>query len=190
MRLSSLPEKHIILSSQTFGNQAAVFLISKYGTVYFYSVILFTYWPIASQSTIPTIDEVVASMTDNDPVHRLNAKEAKDRLGTTFYSMAPELLLIRPDIDRHGTVLKQQAQIRWKTLTTYGQIECVTISSLVMICEDTVSPCARPTNHYLCNFLPDLQMRYSPPLCPEYGRFIDPQADDSSIVIVACLQYL
>ena len=65
-----------------FGNWVAVFLISKYGTVYFYSVILFTYWPIASQSTIPTIDEVVASMTDNDPVHRLDAKEAKDRLGT------------------------------------------------------------------------------------------------------------
>jgi hypothetical protein len=41
-------------------------------------------------------------MTDINPVHRLDAKEAKDRLGTIFYSMAPESLLIRPDIDRHG----------------------------------------------------------------------------------------
>ena len=43
-------------------------------------------------------------MTDIDPVHRLDAKEAKDRLGTIFYSMAPESLLIKPDIDRHGVL--------------------------------------------------------------------------------------
>ena len=35
-------------------------------------------------------------MTDIDPVHRLNAKEAKDRLATIVYSMAPESLLIKP----------------------------------------------------------------------------------------------
>ena len=52
----------------------------------------------ASQSTIPAIDEVVASMTDIDPVHRLDAKELKDRLGTIFYSMTPESLLIKPDV--------------------------------------------------------------------------------------------
>jgi hypothetical protein len=40
-------------------------------------------------------------MTDIDPVHRLDAKEAKDRLGTIFYSMAPESLLIKPDIVEH-----------------------------------------------------------------------------------------
>jgi hypothetical protein len=43
-------------------------------------------------------------MTDIDPVHRLDAKEAKDRLGTIVYSMAPNSLLIKPDTlrDRHG----------------------------------------------------------------------------------------
>ena len=41
-------------------------------------------------------------MTDIDPVHRLNAKEAKDRLGAVVYSMAPESLLIKPDNDEHG----------------------------------------------------------------------------------------
>ena len=41
-------------------------------------------------------------MTEIDPAHRLRAKEAKDRLGTIFYSMTPESLLIRPDIDEHG----------------------------------------------------------------------------------------
>jgi hypothetical protein len=85
-----------------FGNWAAVFLISKYGTVHFSFVILFAYWPFASQSTIPTIDEVLVSMTDIDPVHRLDAKEAKDRLGAVVYSMTPESLLIRPDNDEHG----------------------------------------------------------------------------------------
>ena len=41
-------------------------------------------------------------MTDVDPVHRLDAKEAKDRLGTVFHSMTPESLLIKPDNERHG----------------------------------------------------------------------------------------
>ena len=63
---------------------------------------LFAYWPFAYQSTIPKIDEVLMSMTDIDPVHRLDAKEAKDRLETIVYSMAPESLLIKPDNDRHG----------------------------------------------------------------------------------------
>jgi hypothetical protein len=67
----------------------------------FFTLLFFAYWPFASQSTIPTIDEVVVSMTDIDPVRRLDAKEAKDRLGTIFYSMAPESLLIRPDIAEH-----------------------------------------------------------------------------------------
>ena len=39
-------------------------------------------------------------MTDIDPVHRLEAKEAKDRLGTIVNSMAPESLLIKPDTKR------------------------------------------------------------------------------------------
>ena len=68
----------------------------------FYFVGLFAYWPFASQSTIPTIDEVLASMTDIDPVYRLDAKEAKDRLGAVVYSMTPESLLIKPDNDEHG----------------------------------------------------------------------------------------
>ena len=42
------------------------------------------------------------SMTDIDPVHRLSAKEAKDMLGTIYNSMAPESLLIKPDVDGHG----------------------------------------------------------------------------------------
>jgi hypothetical protein len=43
-------------------------------------------------------------MTDVDPVHRLDAKEAKDSLATIVHSMAPESLLIKPDTlrDRHG----------------------------------------------------------------------------------------
>ena len=41
-------------------------------------------------------------MTDIDPVHRLDAKEAKDRLGTIVNSMAPESLLIKPDNAEHG----------------------------------------------------------------------------------------
>ena len=41
-------------------------------------------------------------MTDVDPVHCLSAKEAKDILGAIFYSMAPESLLIKPDVDQHS----------------------------------------------------------------------------------------
>ena len=41
-------------------------------------------------------------MTDIDPVHRLDAKEAKDRLGAIVYSMAPESLHIKPDIAKRG----------------------------------------------------------------------------------------
>ena len=41
-------------------------------------------------------------MVDIDPVHRLDAKEAKDRLGTIVHSMAPESLLIKPDIAKRG----------------------------------------------------------------------------------------
>ena len=40
MHLSLLLEKHIVFSSWMFGNWAKVFLISKYGTVYLYSIIL------------------------------------------------------------------------------------------------------------------------------------------------------
>ena len=40
-------------------------------------------------------------MLNIDPVHRLDAKEAKDRLGTIVNSMAPESLLIKPDIAEH-----------------------------------------------------------------------------------------
>ena len=42
------------------------------------------------------------SMIDIDPVHRLDAKEAKDRLGIIVNSMASESLLIKPDNDQHG----------------------------------------------------------------------------------------
>ena len=41
-------------------------------------------------------------MIDIDPVHRLNAKEAKEKLGAIVSSMTPESLLIRPDDDQHG----------------------------------------------------------------------------------------
>ena len=51
---------------------------------------------LAFQSTIPAIDEVLAGMTSVDPVHRLDAKEALDRLGTVVFSMTPESLLIKP----------------------------------------------------------------------------------------------
>ena len=42
------------------------------------------------------------SVTEIDPTHRLNVKEAKDRLGKIFHSMSPESLLIKPDVDKHG----------------------------------------------------------------------------------------
>ena len=48
------------------------------------------------QSTVPAIDEVLVGMTNIDPVHRLDAKEALDRLGTVICSMTPESLLIKP----------------------------------------------------------------------------------------------
>ena len=73
--------------------------------IIFYSVILFFFlltWHFVSQSTILKVDEVVASMMDIDPVHRLDAKEAKDRLGTIVNSMTPESLLIKPDNAEHG----------------------------------------------------------------------------------------
>jgi hypothetical protein len=80
-----------------FGNWATVFLFSKYDDILLlsYSLCLLAF---RFQSTIPAIDEVLVSMTDIDPVHRLDAKEAKDRLGTIFCSMAPQSLLINPDI--------------------------------------------------------------------------------------------
>ena len=51
---------------------------------------------LAFQSTIPAIDKVLVGMTNIDPVHRLDAKEALDRLGTVICSMTPESLLIEP----------------------------------------------------------------------------------------------
>ena len=75
-----------------FGNWATVFLISKYGNIYFDSVILFDNWISASQSTIPSVDEVSMTDINIDPVHPLDAKEAKDRLGAIVHSMAPESL--------------------------------------------------------------------------------------------------
>ena len=70
-------------------------------TIYFYYLIPFAYWPFAFQSTIPKIDEVLVSMTDIDPLNRLDAKEAKDRLGAIVNSMAPESLLIKPETLRN-----------------------------------------------------------------------------------------
>jgi serine/threonine protein kinase len=48
------------------------------------------------QSTIPAIDEVLVGMTNIDPVHRFDAKEALDKLGMVICSMTPESLLIDP----------------------------------------------------------------------------------------------
>ena len=64
---------------------AVVFLFNNYAS-------------FAFQSTVPAIDEVLVGMTDIDPVHRLDAKEALDRLGTVICSMTPESLLIEPVI--------------------------------------------------------------------------------------------
>ena len=83
-----------------FGNWATVFLISKYDNIYIFTL-LFSLLT-TSQSTVPTIDEVLVHMTDINPVQRLDAKEAKDKLGRIVHSMAPESLLIKPDNDRHG----------------------------------------------------------------------------------------
>ena len=51
---------------------------------------------LAFQSTIPAIDEVLVGMTNIDPVYRLDAKEALDKLGIVMCSMTPESLLIKP----------------------------------------------------------------------------------------------
>ena len=77
------------------------FKVWQYFLLYYFLV----YGLFASQSTIPAIDEVLVSMIDNDPVHRPDAKEVKDRLGTLVYSMAPESLLIKPANDQHGVPL-------------------------------------------------------------------------------------
>ena len=55
--------------------------------------------PSHFQSTIPATDEVLVGMTNFDPVHRLDAKEALDRLGTVICSMTLESLLIEPVIN-------------------------------------------------------------------------------------------
>ena len=95
--------------------------------IFFYSLIPFAYWPFAFQSTIPKIDEVLVSMTNIDPVHRLNAREAKDRLGTVVNSMAPESLLIKPETLRNRPESPNK-QVQWEVLTTkVGQSGCVTI---------------------------------------------------------------
>ena len=66
-------------------------------------------------------------MTDIDPVHRLDAKEAKDRLGTIVNSMAPESLLIKPETLRNRPESPNK-QVQWEVLTTkVGQSGCVTI---------------------------------------------------------------
>ena len=65
----------------------------------FYIFVLFLFClmpPIDFQSTIPAIDEDLVGMTSIDPVNRLDAKEALDRLGTVICSMTPESLLIKP----------------------------------------------------------------------------------------------
>ena len=78
-------------------------------------------------------------MTDIDPVHRLDAKEAKDKLGTIVNSMTPESLLIKPKTlrDKHGLPNIPLKQVRWEILTAkVGQSGCVTTSSLAGICEE------------------------------------------------------
>ena len=75
-------------------------MATVYFSLHYYSLLLTGL--SLSQSTIPAIDEVVVCMTEMDPAHRLDAKEAKDRLGTIFHSMPPESLLIKPDVNRHN----------------------------------------------------------------------------------------
>lgn len=59
-------------------------------------VILLLNASLAFQSTIPAIDEVLVDMINIDPVHRLDASWALDRLGTVICSMTPASLLIEP----------------------------------------------------------------------------------------------
>ncbi|KAG5353006.1 hypothetical protein C0989_011154 [Termitomyces sp. Mn162] len=59
-------------------------------------------WQLASslhkfKSKIPAIDETLAAMTDDDPVCRLDAQQALDRLGQIVASMPPESLLFEPE---------------------------------------------------------------------------------------------
>ncbi|KAG5719375.1 hypothetical protein E4T56_gene13531 [Termitomyces sp. T112] len=59
-------------------------------------------WQLASslhkfKSKIPAIDETLAAMTDDDPVFRLSAQQALDRLGQIIASMPPESLLFEPE---------------------------------------------------------------------------------------------
>ena len=86
----------------------------------------------------------MVSMTDINPVHRLDAKEAKDRLGTIVNS-----LLVKPDsdIDRkyQAPLIRRYYKIQWKTLTTQAGLVVLSGSG---ICEDTVFSCASAANHY------------------------------------------
>jgi hypothetical protein len=64
--------------------------------IYLCSVVFLLNASLAFQSTIPAINEVLVGMTNIDPVHRLDAKDALDRLGIVICSMTPESLLIEP----------------------------------------------------------------------------------------------
>ncbi|KAF8958024.1 kinase-like domain-containing protein [Flammula alnicola] len=50
----------------------------------------------SSQSTIPAIDEILSGMTESDPLLRMSAQEALDRLGNVVHSMPPASLHIEP----------------------------------------------------------------------------------------------
>ena len=80
-----------------FGNWVSVSPILRQGTL---SIFLLCYFllnaSLAFQSTIGAIDDVLIGMTDINPAHRLDAKEALDRLRTVICSMTPESLLIKP----------------------------------------------------------------------------------------------
>ncbi|KAG6889432.1 hypothetical protein C0995_001200 [Termitomyces sp. Mi166 len=59
-------------------------------------------WQLASslskfKSKIPAIDDVLIAMSDDDPVLRLGAQQALDRLSQVVASMPPELLLFEPE---------------------------------------------------------------------------------------------
>jgi serine/threonine protein kinase len=95
---SGIPYSPFKLDVWQLGISFSDFKVKRSNFPYRYSVIFLLNASLAFQSTIPAIDEVLVGMTNIDPVHRLDAKEALGRLGMVICSMTPESLLIKPVI--------------------------------------------------------------------------------------------
>ena len=110
-------------------------------------------------------------MTDIDPVHRLDTKEAKDRLGIIVNSMAPESLLIKPDNAEHGLpwypayyyfLMKKEKNKRKESRAAVGSNEL----SEYEVKDCLVSMLQAQAEALLLKFGPQLVVLYFPKLYP------------------------